>query len=248
MSLVSIITPLYNSSKFIEECIASVLSQTYQNWEMIMVDDKSTDDTIEVVRKITNGDVRFTLIELEENIGSGLARNKAIAAAKGRYIAFLDSDDMWLPNKLKTQIEFMNSNNLAFTYTSYDLLNYKNINIGTFKTKSLITYSELLKTNCIGCSTVIYDTKFLGKRYFNELRTRQDYVLWLSILKEVKYTKGISEPLSIYRIRKESISSNKRSAILQVWYVYRKIEKLNLIKSLYYFTHYAINGIKKYRL
>jgi teichuronic acid biosynthesis glycosyltransferase TuaG len=247
MSLVSIITPLYNSSKFIEECIASVLSQTYQNWEMIMVDDKSTDDTIEVVRKITNGDVRFTLIELEENIGSGLARNKAIAAAKGRYIAFLDSDDMWLPNKLKTQIEFMNSNNLAFTYTSYDLLNYKNINIGTFKTKSLITYSELLKTNCIGCSTVIYDTKFLGKRYFNELRTRQDYVLWLSILKEVKYTKGISEPLGIYRIRKESISSNKRSAILQVWYVYRKIEKLNLIKSLYYFTHYAINGIKKYR-
>jgi teichuronic acid biosynthesis glycosyltransferase TuaG len=247
MSLVSIITPLYNSSQFIEECIASVLSQTYQNWEMIMVDDKSTDDTIEVVRKITNGDVRFTLIELEENIGSGLARNKAIAMAKGRYIAFLDSDDSWLPDKLKRQIEFMNSNNLVFTYASYNLIDYKNVHMGTFRTKSLITYSELLKTNCIGCSTVIYDTKFLGKRYFNELRTRQDYVLWLSILKEVKYTKGISEPLGIYRIHKESISSNKRKAILQVWYVYRKIEKLNILKSLYYFTHYAFNGIKKYR-
>lgn len=245
-NLISIITPSYNSEKFISKTIESVLSQTYTNWEMIIVDDCSPDNSNEIIEEYCKKDSRVKLIKLEKNSGPARARNTAIKEAKGRYIAFLDADDLWLPDKLEKQIKFMNENNLSFTYSAYKLIDEEDNDLGVFIPREELTYEDILKTNDIGCLTAIYDTEKLGKVYMPNILKRQDYGLWLKILKEIKETKGIVEPLAIYRIRKNSVSSNKLKAAIYQWKIYREVEQLNLIKSLYYFTHYIWNGIKKY--
>jgi hypothetical protein len=246
-SLVSIITPSYNSASFIKESINSVLSQTYENWEMIIVDDASKDNTTEIIEEYIKKDSRIKLIRLEKNSGPAIARNEAIKKAKGRYIAFLDADDLWLPEKLDRQIIFMNKNNLSFTYSSYLLMDEKSQMFGTFATKEYITYKSMLKTCSVGCLTAIYDTKVLGKRYMPNIAKRQDYGLWLQILKDINSTKGIIEPLATYRVLRNSVSSNKLTAAIYQWKIYRDVENLNLLKSIYYFVHYAIYGIVKYK-
>jgi len=246
-NLVSIITPSYKSEKFISETIESVLSQTYQNWEMIIVDDCSPDNSNKIIEEYCEKDDRIKLIKLEKNSGPAVARNRAIEEAKGRYIAFLDADDLWKPEKLEKQLLYMNENNLAFAYSSYDLIDENNNNIGTFITKEIITYEDMLKTCSVGCLTAIYDTKKLGKVYMPNILKRQDYGLWLKILKKIDSTKGILEPLAIYRIRKDSVSSNKIKAAQYQWKIYREVEKLNFFQSIYYFIHYAYNGVIKYK-
>jgi len=245
--MVSIITPSYKSEKFISETIKSVLFQTYKNWEMIIVDDCSPDNSNEIIEEYCKKDSRIKLIKLEKNSGPAVARNRAIKEAKGRYIAFLDADDLWKPEKLEKQLLFMNENNLAFTYSSYDLIDEDNSDIGTFITKETITYEDMLKTCSVGCLTAIYDTEKLGKVYMPLIRKRQDYGLWLKILKKIGRTKGIVEPLAIYRIRKDSVSSNKIKAAQYQWKIYREVEKLNFFQSIYYFIHYAFNGVIKYK-
>ena len=246
-NLVSIITPSYKSEKFISETIESVLSQTYQNWEMIIVDDWSPDNSNKIIEEYCEKDDRIKLIKLEKNSGPAVARNRAIEEAKGRYIAFLDADDLWKPEKLEKQLLYMNENNLAFAYSSYDLIDENNNNIGTFITKEIITYEDMLKTCSVGCLTAIYDTKKLGKVYMPNILKRQDYGLWLKILKKIGSTKGILEPLAIYRIRKDSVSSNKIKAAQYQWKIYREVEKLNLFQSVYYFIQYAYYGVRKYK-
>ena len=246
MDLISIITPSYNSEKFISQTIESVLSQTYQNWEMIIVDDKSPDNSNIIIEKYIKQDKRIKLIKLNQNSGPAVARNLAIKEAKGRYIAFLDADDVWYPDKLEKQIAFMKENNLVFTYSAYELIDENNNSIGKFVPPSFITYESMLKTCSVGCLTAIYDTKKLGKIFMPIIDKRQDYGLWLKILKKIKVTKGLNETLAKYRIRKNSVSSNKLKAAKYQWKIYREIENLNLIKSIYYFLHYAYNGIKKY--
>ena len=244
---VTIIMPSYDSEKFIIESIESVLAQTYSNWELIIVDDCSPDDSTKIITKYVDSDGRIKLIKLQKNSGPAVARNTAIEAASGRYIAFLDSDDVWLPNKLETQINFMHNNDLAFTYSSYRLVGEDNEHLGVFITKDKISYFDMLKTCSVGCLTAIYDTKKIGKQYMPLILKRQDYGLWLKILKLIGETKGISEPLATYRIRKNSVSSNKVKAAKYQWKIYRDIEKLSFLKSLYYFVFYAYNGVTKYK-
>ena len=244
---VTIIMPSYDSEKFIIESVESVLAQTYSNWELIIVDDCSPDDSNKIITKYVDSDCRIKLIKLQKNSGPAIARNMAIETANGRYIAFLDSDDVWLPNKLETQINFMHDNDLAFTYSSYGLVGEDNEHLGVFITKDKISYFDMLKTCSVGCLTAIYDTEKIGKQYMPLILKRQDYGLWLKILKLIGETKGILEPLATYRIRKNSVSSNKVKAAKYQWKIYREIEKLSFLKSLYYFAFYAYNGIIKYK-
>jgi len=246
--LVSIITANYNCEKFIDDTVNSVLNQTYQNWEMIIVDDVSSDRSIEIIKKYVEKDSRIKLIQLKENSGAAVARNTAIEEANGRFIAFLDSDDLWTENKLEKQISFMIKNNYDFTYTNYDLIGEDNVRYGkTFEAQKEATYSGLLKTCTIGCLTAIYDTKDIGKIYMPLIRRRQDYGLWLRILKVVPKAYCLEESLAVYRRRQNSISSNKKKAAHFQWKIYREVEKLNIFSSIYYFVHYAINGFKKYK-
>lgn len=244
---VTIIMPSYNSENFIIESIESVLAQTYSNWELIIVDDCSPDDSNKIIAKYIDSDSRIKLIKLQKNSGPAIARNMAIETANGRYIAFLDSDDVWLPNKLEKQIKFMQDNDLAFTYSSYKLVGEDNEDLGLFITKDKISYFDMLKTCSVGCLTAIYDTEKIGKQYMPLILKRQDYGLWLKILKLIGETRGILEPLATYRIRKNSVSSNKVKAAKYQWKIYREIEKLSFLKSLYYFAFYAYNGIIKYK-
>ena len=246
--LVSIITPSYKSEKFIAQTIASVLKQTYSNWEMIIVDDVSPDNSNKIIEEYIKKDSRIKLIKLEKNIGPAVARNRAIEETQGRYIAFLDADDLWMPEKLEKQLDFMHENDLAFTYSSYDLIDEDGKNhLGTFITKEFISYEGMLKTSSVGCLTAIYYTKKLGKLFMPNVLKRQDYGLWLKILKEIKTTKGMLEPLATYRILKNSVSSNKIKAAQYQWKIYREVEKLNLFQSIYYFVQYAYHGVIKYK-
>jgi len=245
--VVSIITPSHNASKFISECINSVLLQTYQDWEMIIVDDLSNDNSVKIIKSFLKQDSRIKLIELEENGGPSKARNRAIKESKGDFIAFLDADDVWKNDKLDKQLNFMKKYNLAFTYSSYDVIDEDGDYITTFNTKNSVTYKSLLKTCSIGCLTAIYDVNKLGKIYMPNMQKRQDYALWLDIFKRIDQAKGILEPLASYRIGQTSVSSNKFTASLWQWKIYRDVEKLNIFKSSYYFIHYVYYGLKKYK-
>ncbi|GIO23425.1 glycosyltransferase family 2 protein [Oceanobacillus sp. J11TS1] len=243
--LVSIITPAFNSAKFINETIESVLKQTYTNWELIIVDDDSSDRTVEQVKEFQRWDSRIMLIELKENRGSAVARNIAMKNAKGRYIAFLDSDDLWLPMKLEKQLKFMQKNDIAFSFTKYiriyeDGSETKAISRAPKK----VNYDFLMKHCVIGCLTVMLDIQKIGSVEMTNIRTRQDYALWLKLTRQGYIAYGLPEILSKYRLVKGSISSNKWKAAKQNWYVYRRIEKQNLFKSIWYFCNYAYTGIK----
>lgn len=240
---VSIITPSYNSSRFIEHTIKSILNQTYKNWELLIVDDCSTDDSYAVVKSYADKDKRIHLIKLEQNSGAAVARNTGISAANGRFIAFLDSDDTWLPEKLSEQVSFMLKNDYILTYTQYHQVDENGNLLKHLNFPLKISYHELLKTCVIGCLTVMYDTDKIGKIYFPLIRKRQDFALWLKILKIVPYAYCLPLDLASYTVRKDSISSNKLKAAQYNWYLYRNIEGLNFFKSLYYFSHYAIRGI-----
>jgi len=247
-NLVSIITPLYNSEDFIAETIDSVLAQSYTNWEMIIVDDISSDTSIKIVEAYIAKDNRIKLIKQEKNLGPAVARNRAIKEAKGKYIAFLDSDDYWDASKLEKQVTFMQENMLALSYTSYYRVDEEEGKIIDEQVaKKSINYHELLKQNSIGCLTAIYDREILGTRYMPEIIKRQDYALWLDILKEIPFSKGLEEPLAYYRVRNSSVSSNKLMASAYNWKVLREIEKLPLHKAIYYFACYMYRSILKYK-
>ncbi|MDF1877897.1 glycosyltransferase family 2 protein [Sulfurimonas sp. SAG-AH-194-L11] len=244
---VSIITPSYNSQRFISQTIESVLAQTYQNWEMLIVDDLSADDSNVIIEKYIKKDNRIRLIKLEKNSGPAVARNRAIEDAQGRYIAFLDADDLWMPEKLQKQIAFMSEKKLALSYTAYDLIDEEDKNMGSFKPPRSVTYKSMLKTNSIGCLSAMYDTKYLAKVYFPDIIKKQDFALWLKILKSTDTAEGLTESLAIYRIRKVSVSSSKVKNSLFVWKIFRRYEELNVVKSIYYFIYYTLNGLLKYK-
>ena len=246
--MVSVITPSHNAEKFIAQTIESVLTQTYQEWEMIIVDDLSSDGSVQIIETYAHKDPRIKLIKSKQKNGAAGTRNKAIQAAQGRYIAFLDADDLWMPEKLEKQIAFMTQHDLAFTYSSYKVIDKgKDEMLTTFVTLPEISYSSILKTCSVGCLTAIYDTEKLGKMYMPDLPTKEDYALWLSIMKKIGTTRGIVEPLAYYRIGETSVSSDKVNAAAWQWKVYRDVEHLGLAKSIYYFANYVYYGIKKYR-
>ncbi|MFW5980984.1 MAG: glycosyltransferase family 2 protein [bacterium] len=236
--LVSIITPLYNSEKYIAETIESVLAQTYQSWEMIVVDDCSSDCGPQIVEEYAEKDKRIRLIRLEKNSGAAVARNRAIEEAEGRYLAFLDSDDLWKIDKLEKQLEFMTENNYAFTYTDYQQISEEGKPLDkVIKSPSKLGYKKALYTNYVGCLTAIYDTEELGKVYMPLIRKRQDYAYWLKILKSVDYGYSLKENLAYYRIRSNSVSSNKINLLKYQWKMYREIEGLSVFRTSYYILY-----------
>ena len=234
---------MYNASTFLRETVQSVLSQTYESWELIMIDDCSIDDSFTIAQEHARQDSRIKLLQLEKNSGAAVARNKGIEAAKGRYIAFLDSDDAWSPDKLEKQLAFMQANDYPFTFAAYDKVNEAGKVFGHVGVPHKVTYSDLLKSCSIGCLTAMYDTEFFGKVYMPLIRKRQDLGLWLRLLKKTKYAYGLNETLGLYKVRSDSISANKKSAALFTWRLYRDIEKLSLLKASYYFSHYAVRGV-----
>lgn len=242
-ALVSIIMPAYNAGKHISESIESVLEQSYNEWELIITDDCSTDNTAEIIRSFMAKDERIHYLRNETNSGPAVSRNHSIGHASGRFIAFLDSDDRWTANKLKKQIAFMLASNYAFTYTDYWITDSKGKIKKTRAIPKAVDYNTLLKTNYIGCLTAIYDTLTLGKQFMPLIRKRQDYGLWLKLLKQTQYAYGLDKPLAYYRVHEDSLSANKLDAAKHTWKLYRDVEQLSLLKSAYYFLNYSIRGV-----
>lgn len=239
--LISIITPTYNCGKFIGETIETVLNQTYKNWEMIIVDDESKDNTEEVVS--TYKDPRIKYIRLTEKSGAAIARTRAMQEAKGKYMAFLDSDDLWKSNKLEAQIKFMKKNNYNFVCSSYEQIDEQgNKNGKIIKCKKKVDYNGVLLSCPVGNSTVMYNVQKLGKFEVPNIRKRNDDALWLKMLKKERYIYGQDEVLMEYRIRQNSISSNKLDLVKYHWYLYREIEHLSVFRSAF---HIVVWGIIK---
>ena len=231
--LVSIITPAHNAEKFISQTIQSVLKQSYFNWEMIIVDDFSSDKTTDIVDSFILKDKRIKLIKLEKNSGAGEARNTAIEFTKGKYIAFLDSDDLWKTDKLEKQLVFMAKNNLPFTFSFYECIDEEgNLLNKIVEAPKKLTYQQLFFCNYIGNLTAIYNVEELGKIPISSIRKRQDWMLWLTILKKIKIAQPVPESLAFYRVRKNSISSSKIKLLKHNFNVYRKFHKHNFLISL----------------
>lgn len=244
---VSIITPAYNAEKYIAETIASVLVQTYQHWEMLIVNDCSKDNTAAIVQSYATKDKRIKLINLKQNSGAAVARNTVIQNAKGRYIAFLDSDDIWKKEKLQKQIEFMQQNGYAFTFTAYEHFKESKENIQNLvNVPSSLNYKQALKGNQIGCLTVMLDRKQIQNIEFSKQK-HEDYILWLNILKQGLTAYGIQESLALYRIgNSKSISGNKLQSAMWTWNVYRESQKLSILKSINYMMYYLIKALIKH--
>lgn len=237
--LVSIIMPTYNCGPFIKESIESIINQTYSNWELIIVDDCSKDNTEEVVKSINDSRIKYN--KLTENSGAAKARTIAMKKASGNYIAFLDSDDLWYKDKLEKQIKFMEQNNYCFTCTQYEQIDEKsNLLNKTIKTVKKANYNRILLDCPIGNSSVMYNVDKLGKFEVPNIRKRNDDALWLQIIKKAKYIYGMNETLMQYRVRKNSISSNKLSLVKYHWQLYRKIEHLSIARSIFHICYWGI--------
>lgn len=247
-SLVSIVTPAFNCKNTIEETYLSIKNQTFKSWEWIVVDDHSTDGTFDLVKQLAKNDKRIIVLQTEKNSGAAVTRNVGIEKASGRFIAFLDSDDMWKEDKLEKQIAFMKNNDYQFTFSNYELF-YENGNKKQYRIKKdCIKYKDLLKTNSIGCLTAVYDADSLGKIYMPlDCEKREDHGAWLDILKKGVNAYRLDEYLAIYRVGNSSVSSNKRKMLKYQYRLYRKHEGFNVIKSTWYLMLCVLNKIfKKY--
>lgn len=232
--LVSILIPTFNAEKFIKAAVESVQKQTYENWEMILVDDASTDETVKIIADFAQKDSRIKHYQLQTNSGNGFARNIALEKASGKYIAFLDADDLWFPEKLEKQIQFLKANNLSFTFSFYDCIDDNGNNLNRrVQTPIPLTYKQLFFCNYVGNLTAIYDADFFGKIKLQSSQKRQDWRLWLTILKQIKTAEAVPESLALYRIRKDSISSSKFKLIKHNFGVYREFHGYNLVFSVF---------------
>jgi teichuronic acid biosynthesis glycosyltransferase TuaG len=251
--LVSILTPTYNTEKFIKATIESAQNQTYKNWEMILVDDASTDNTVAIIEEFVKRDSRIKLFKLPENRGNGFARNAALEKATGKYIAYLDADDLWFPEKLEKQIQFLKTNNLHFTFSFYDSIDEEGNDLNRrVESPNPLTYKELFFCNYVGNLTAVYDADYFGKIILETSQKRQDWRIWLTIVKQIKTAQPVPESLAFYRIRKDSVSSSKFKLIKHNFGVYREFHRYNFVFSVllmmrFLFTQLIIkpNYIKK---
>ena len=247
-ALVSIITPSYNSAKFIAETIQSVQNQTYSNWEMIIVDDGSSDETENVVLSIIENDNRIQFHKLSQNSGPAVARNTGIEKASGDYMTFIDADDIWFPTFIENNIKTIQKTGISFVFSSYRRANEQlEFVYSDFIVPNKVSYTDILKSNSISCLTAFLDIKKLGKKYMPLIRKRQDMGLWLNYLKVIPFAYGIQETQAIYRIRENSLSRKKSDLIKYQWQFYRQVENLNLFQSAYYMLHWMYRGFMKYR-
>ncbi len=247
-ALVSIITPSYNSAKFIAETIQSAQNQTYQNWEMIIIDDGSSDETESVVLSLSQNDNRIQFHKLNQNSGPAIARNTGIEKASGDYMTFIDADDIWFPTFIENNIKTIQETGIPFVFSSYRRANEQlEFIYSDFIVPNKVSYTDILKSNSISCLTAFVDIKKLGKKYMPLIRKRQDMGLWLNYLKVIPFAHGIQETQAIYRIRENSLSRKKLDLIKYQWQFYREVEKLNVFQATYYMLHWMYRGFMKYR-
>ena len=242
--LVSIVVPVYNAARFIDETINTVLDQTYTNWELLLIDDKSTDESVKLIKPYLAKDKRIKLFSNKQNSGAAISRNKGIDAAKGRYIAFLDADDLWLPTKLEKQVAFMQKQGCAFSFTGYEFADENGKPNGKkVRVPATITYKQALKNTTIYTGTVMFDLKKLTKKNIHMPNVKsEDTACWWKVLKIVDYAYGLDIVLSYYRRHGVTLSSNKIAATKRTWLLYRKSESLGLLRASYYFSHYIYNA------
>jgi len=245
---VSIITPAYNSEKYISKTIESVQKQTHGNWEMIIVDDCSTDKTCEIIKGYIDNDSRIRLIRHQNNQGAVEARNLAVKRATGTFIAYLDADDIWLPEKLKKQIDFMKGKQCAFSCTSYEVINDdgKSLNKEVYMLPK-VDYMGYLTNNLLQTVGIMADISIIDREYFfmPDLRRGQDAATWLQVLKAGYDCYGMKEVLAQYRRTRNSLSSNKFKSVKRTWHLYRKVEKLSFLFACYCFARYAFLAVWK---
>lgn len=244
MNIISIVMPAYNAAQYIEQSIESVLKQSYTNWELIIVDDCSIDDTYKIVEKLCITEERIKLFRMNENSGVAMARNFAISMSRGKYIAFLDSDDLWLPDKLEKQLNLMQEKKAVISYTAYRQFSMEKVG-NLVSVPEQVTYKQLLKGNVIGCLTVMLDKERLGNLQMKKAR-HEDYILWLDILKQGNTAYGLQEDLARYRKSETSLTSNKKRSALWTWQVYRQHQELSFFSSIYYFIFYVCKGLLKH--
>lgn len=243
--LVSIITPLYNAEDFIAKTIESVRNQTYTNWEMLIVDDCSTDQSAQIVKQYVERDERIHYIRLDQNVGVAQARNEAIECANGRYLAFLDSDDLWKQDKLYCQIAFMKKNSIAFSYTACSVIDENGKNAGKVRNvPAEVTYQELLKGNVIPCLTVVLDKEQMMDVRMPRIH-HEDYATWLNILKAGVTAYGIKDVLAEYRVRGKSVSANKLQSVGWTFDIYRKYLGFSFGKSCWLLLNYLLAAVRK---
>lgn len=247
--LISVITPVYNAEHFIGQTINSVLQQNYENIEMFLIDDCSTDSSETIIKKYSEKYDNIYYYRQKKNMGAAVARNTALALSKGRYVAFLDSDDIWKADKVKRQIALMEKMKSPFSYTAIEMID-KDGKIVREKraVKKSIDYKFLLKNTMVATSSVIIDRKHFGDFRMPLIRSGQDYATWLQLLRDGTVAYGINEVLVQYRISKGSLSSNKLKSIKQVWHIQRRQEKINPICVFYNTGWFVWNALKKYLL
>lgn len=245
MPEVSIITPSYNSEKYITETIQSVLSQTLTDWEWIITDDKSSDKTVEIIEQYK--DPRIILIKSKENAGAGHARNLSLEKATGRFITFLDADDFWEPSFLEEMTSFMKQEKAELAYSNYARCNENMIpQIDDFKADIVVSFENLLKTCRLSLLSSMYDSSRVGKEYFPKGSKREDHVMWLNLLKKIKKGQPLPKTMAKYRMHPTSVSRNKKNIIKDQYLVYKEHMNFSTIKSLYYTANWAMNGFMKY--
>ncbi|GIL05541.1 MAG: glycosyl transferase [Betaproteobacteria bacterium] len=246
-SLVSVVTPAFRAASFIGDAIRSVQAQTYTEFEMMVVDDCSPDDTAAVVEKLAAKDSRIRLLRQERNGGPAAARNRALAEARGRWVAFLDADDLWLPFKLEHQLAFHRARSAKISFTAYRRINVDGSRTGRLvPARDWLDYGRLLCDTAIATSTVIVDRALTGdfrmkKTYYD------DYACWLELLRSGGRAVGLPEDLMRYRVVGASVSRNKLNSARQVWNTYRAVERLGWARSAWSFVNYAGRGLLKYR-
>lgn len=245
--LVSVITPCHDSGRWLDEAIQSVRRQTFTDWELLIIDDGSRDNSAAIAREHSVRDHRVRVERLASPSGGASARNRGLDLARGRYVAFLDADDQWRPTKLAQQLALMQSAGACFTYTAYEKASEDGRLSGrVYRPPPSVTYAALLRACVIGCSTVMLDRNVLGPRRFPELRRSHDFALWLDILRDGHEALAVPEPLTVYRVRRGSLSANKLAKYIGTWHIYRRHERLGLLVSVRMMASYAWHGFRKH--
>lgn len=245
--LVSIITPVYNKGRHVGECIESVIAQTYPYWELLLVDDCSRDNSASVIRRYLDRGLPIRYVRLDCNGGAAAARNRGLELARGRYVAFLDADDVWLPDKLQLQIDWMMSRRLGFTYTAIEMIDEDGRRLrGKRPVIPAVNYRTLLSNTVIACSSVVIDRAAVGDFRMPSVRKGQDFATWLAILRNGGEAYGLDRVCVRYRVAPDSVSSNKWGALRRTWHIYRRCEHIGVLPACGYFVRYVWHALRKY--
>ena len=247
--LVSIIVPVYNAERFIEETLACVVAQSYSQWELLLVEDGSSDRTVSIIEEYVrkNGEKRIRLIRQPENLGAAQARNRGLKEAKGRYIAYLDADDLWVPEKLEHELAFMSEKNAAFAFTGYEFVDENGKRTGkVVRVPETLNYRQALKNTTIFTTTVMFDTEKIDKNLLEmPIIKSEDTALWWKVLRNGYIAYGLDENLVMYRRAGRTLSSNKLEAMRRIWNLYRKAEGMGVLSSARHFCFWAVRAVKR---